>query len=111
MNQVYLLHHAADSCFTRNFDTIKLADLFLIPQCLIHTYSAVIRIFCVFIMNFQYGVSKWLILLWFALTLKIIVKRLSADLQRVTIKTDFSDVSAVICPDCNIHQPLFFPDF
>jgi len=111
MDQVYLLHHAADSCFARDFDTIKLADFFSVLECLIHTYSAVIRIFFVLIMNFQYGVGKRLILPWFALTLKVIVKRLSADLQRVAIKTDFSDVSAVICPDCNIHQPLFFPDF
>ena len=42
---------------------------------------------------------------------KIIVKCLSADLQRISVKTDFSDVSAVICPDRNIDQSLFFPDF
>ena len=56
-----------------------------------HIYLSLIHIF----MNFQYGVGKRLILPWFALTLKVIVKRLSADLQRVAIKTDFSDVSAV----------------
>ena len=111
MNQVYLLHHAADSCFAWYLDAIKLADFFSVLKSLIHTYSAVIRIFFVLIMNFQHGVSKRLILPGFALTLKIIVKRLSADLQRVAVKTDLSDVSAVICPDCNIHQPLFFPDF
>ena len=43
---------------------------------------------------------------WLALTPKIIVKCLSADLQRIAVKTDFSSVSAVICPDCNIH-PFF----
>ena len=111
MNQVYLLHHAADNCFAWYLDAIKLADFFSVLKSLIHTYSAVIRIFFVLIMNFQHGVSKRLILPGFALTLKIIVKRLSADLQRVAVKTDLSDVSAVICPDCNIYQPLFFPDF
>ena len=111
MNQVYPFHHAADSCFARDFDTIKLADFFSVLECLIHTYSAIIRIFFVLIMNFQHSVSKRLILPGFALTSKIIVKCLSADLQRVAVKTDFSDVSAVICPDRNIHQSLFFPDF
>ena len=111
MNQVYPLHHAANGCFARNFDTIKLTDFFSVLECLIHTHSAVILIFFVLIMNFQHSVSKWLILPGFSLTLKIIVKRLSADLQRAAVKTDFSDVSAVICPDCNIHQSLFFPDF
>ena len=42
-------------------------------------------------------------------TLTAIVKCLSADLQRIAVKTNFSGVSAVICPDCNIHQS--FPDF
>ena len=111
MNQVYLLHHAADSCFARNIDPVKLADFFSVLKCLIHTHSAVILIFLVLIMNFQHSVSKRLILPGFALTPKIIVKRLSADLQRAAVKTDFSDVSAVICPDRNIHQSLFFPDF
>ena len=78
MNQVYLLHHAADSCFAWYLDAIKLADFFSVLKSLIHTYSAVIRIFFVLIMNFQHGVSKRLILPGFALTLKIIVKRLSA---------------------------------
>ena len=74
---------------------IQLADFFSVLKCLIHTYSAVISIFLVLIMNFPHGVSKWLILPWFALTFKIIVKRLSADLQRVAVKTNFSGVPAV----------------
>ena len=111
MNQVYPFHHAANGCFAWDFDAIKLADFFSVLECLIHTYSAVIRIFFVLIMNFQHGVSKRLIFPWLALTFKIIVKRLSADLQRVAVKTNFPGVPAVICPDCNIHQSLFFPDF
>ena len=61
MNQVYLLHHAADNCFAWYLDAIKLADFFSVLKSLIHTYSAVIRIFFVLIMNFQHGVSKRLI--------------------------------------------------
>ena len=111
MDQVYLLHHAANGCFARNFDTVKLADLFLIPQRLIHTYSAVIRIFLVLIMNFQHSVSKRLILPWGVLTSKIVVKRLPADFQNFAVKVDFSDVFAVIGSACDISQSLLFPDF
>mgnify|MGYP004553865539 CR=1 FL=1 len=97
------------TCFVRC--CLKLADFLSVLKCLIHTYSAVISIFLVLIMNFPHSVSKRLILPWFTLTPKMIVKLLSADLQRIAVKTDFSGVSAVICPDCNIHQSLFFPDF
>ena len=92
------------TCFVRCCR--KLADFFSVLKCLIHTYSAVISIFLVLIMNFPHSVSKRLILPWFTLTPKIIVKLLSADLQRIAVKTNFSSVSAVICPDCNIH-PFF----
>ena len=95
----------------KNRRNIQLADFLSVLKCLIHTYSAIISIFLVLIMNFPHSVSKRLILPWFTLTPKIIVKLLSADLQRIAVKTDFSDVSAVICPDCYIHQSLFFPDF
>ena len=92
LDQVYLLHNFANCSLTGNGDLPKLADLFLIPQCLIHTYSAVIRIFFVFIMNFQHGVSKRLILPCGVLTFKITVKCLPADLQRVAVKADLSGV-------------------
>ena len=111
MDQVYPFHHAADSCFARYLDAVKLADFFSVLKCLIHTYSAVISIFFVLIMNFQHSVSKRLILPWGVLTFKITVKCLPADLQRAAVKTDLSGVFAVICPDRNIHQSLFFPDF
>ena len=70
----------------KNRRNIQLADFFSVLKCLIHTYSAVISIFLVLIMNFPHSVSKRLILPWFALTPKIIIKCLSADLQRVAVR-------------------------
>jgi len=61
-------------------------------------------------MDLQYRICQRLILPRLLFAFQIVVKRLSADLQRVAVKTDLSDVSAVICPDRNIHQSLFFPD-
>ena len=62
-------------------------------------------------MYFQHGVSKRLILPWFVLTLKIVVKCLPADFQSFAVKADLSGVFAVIGSICNISQSLLFPDF
>ena len=111
MDQAHLPHDLANCSLTGNGDLPKLADFFLILKCLKHADSAVICVFFVRGMDLQYRICQRLILPRLLFAFQIIVKCLSADLQLSALKTDFSDVSAVICPNCNIHQSLFFPDF
>jgi hypothetical protein len=62
-------------------------------------------------MYFHHFVSKRLVLPGLILAFEIVVECLSADFQRLAVKSDLSRDPAVIGLQGNKFQPFFFPDF
>ena len=77
----------------------------------IHTISSISIVVLVLVMDLQHFLNESLILPRLILAVKIVIKRLSADLQSFTVKADIALDLTVIGLYGNEFQPFLLPNF